>query len=244
MKAFTLLELSISLIIIALITGSIVSGEYLYKQYLLRTVINESNYYKSAINSFKLQYGQLPGDFNGASNIWPTCDATPANCNGNNNGVILISAASQYADEALRAWQHLYLAGFIDQKMSGYHNVASTNTIGTNVPSSKFPGAGWHMQYINTACATFVYLVIGGYIPTTYNNAPVMTPLQALSIDQKIDDGFPLTGKVTATRTDATVGCFGGYPVGQTCVTAVAGIYNNVAPYYKQVHCPISFSYY
>lgn len=244
-NAYTLIELSIVIIIISLIVATIGAGNYLYGQYQLRAIINENAYYKGAIISFVSQYGMLPGDFNKASTLWPTCDGTPANCNGNADGVIILDNSLQYTDESIRAWQHLYLAGYIDQKMSGYHNVATENTIGTNVPASKFNGAGWYIVHINNACIyNSVYMVIGGNIGGTYNNNAIMTPMQAMSIDQKIDDGLPVTGRVFTTRTDAVAGCFGGYPVGQTCAISVSNVYNATSPYSRIVSCPLGFNYY
>lgn len=82
-RAFTLIELSISIIIIGLLIGGITAGSSLVKTAAVRSIISEYETFQTAIVNFKSQYGALPGDFSKASNFWPSCDVTPANCNGN-----------------------------------------------------------------------------------------------------------------------------------------------------------------
>ena len=242
---FTLVEMSIVLVIIAIIALFIIGGSYLVTQYQLRAIINEQNYYKTAINGFLYQYGQLPGDFNAASTIWPNCYTTPANCNGNNNGVIYLDNTMQYTDESLRAWQHLYLAGYIEQKLSGYHNTANQNNVGINVPASKFSGAGWYIDSVfageSTSVTNINTLIIGGNVSGSFNNALFLTPLQAQNIDQKIDDGKPFTGKVRGIFNDGVALNYTTTPVGTTCALSSMLGYNTGSAYINRKICSIAF---
>jgi prepilin-type N-terminal cleavage/methylation domain-containing protein len=60
---FTLVELSIVIVVIGLIIGVVTAGQSLVRQAQIRSVLNDVNKYKTAWNAFKLQYDALPGDY-------------------------------------------------------------------------------------------------------------------------------------------------------------------------------------
>ena len=64
-SGFTLIELSIVLLIISLLVGSFVGAASLISASRAATIVSEFSYYKNAINMFKEKYGQLPGDLTG-----------------------------------------------------------------------------------------------------------------------------------------------------------------------------------
>jgi len=66
-SAFTLIELSIVLIIISLIVGGIIGGKSLIHSAEIQSISRDINKNLAAINSFNLQYDALPGDFNEAT---------------------------------------------------------------------------------------------------------------------------------------------------------------------------------
>jgi prepilin-type N-terminal cleavage/methylation domain-containing protein len=59
---FTLVELSIVLVIIGLIVGGVLVGRDLIKASEIRSQISQIEQFKTAANTFKLKYGYLPGD--------------------------------------------------------------------------------------------------------------------------------------------------------------------------------------
>lgn len=59
---FTLIELSIVLVIIGLIVGSVIVGRDLIKASEIRAQIKQLEEFKTAANSFRLKYGYLPAD--------------------------------------------------------------------------------------------------------------------------------------------------------------------------------------
>ena len=59
---FTLVELSIVLVIIGLIVGGVLTGRDLIKAAEIRAQISQIEKYQTAVNTFKLKYGYLPGD--------------------------------------------------------------------------------------------------------------------------------------------------------------------------------------
>ena len=68
-KAFSLIELSIVLIIIGLLVAGITGGKSLIESARIRTLINEFRYYEQSLYSFKIIKDRLPGDFNGSRKI-------------------------------------------------------------------------------------------------------------------------------------------------------------------------------
>lgn len=60
--AFTLIEMSIVLVIIGLIAGAILAGRSLVDAAYMRAQISQIQQYNQAVNTFKIKYGQLPGD--------------------------------------------------------------------------------------------------------------------------------------------------------------------------------------
>ena len=63
-KAFSLIELSIVLIIIGLLIAGIIGGKSLIESAKIRNVINEFNNLEKSIYTFKVIKDRLPGDVN------------------------------------------------------------------------------------------------------------------------------------------------------------------------------------
>ena len=198
-NGFTLLELSIVLVIIGLIIGGITAGADLIRGAELNAVTAEVNKYKVAINTFKLKYNAMPGDMDNASSYWPACDATPANCNGDGNG------AFNYFDvnvvEELRSWQHLALAEIIAGSYTGvYQSSGDALAGGINVPESKFDNALIHFRH-NQADHSIIDTIVYGALDDddtgdNWASEAIFTPIEAQNIDLKIDDGSADTGKI------------------------------------------------
>ena len=60
--AFTLIELSIVIVIIGLIVGGVLVGRDLINAAEVRSQISQIEKYNTAANTFKIKYGYLPGD--------------------------------------------------------------------------------------------------------------------------------------------------------------------------------------
>lgn len=206
-KAFSLVELSIVLVILGLLTGGILAGQNLIRAAELRSVATEMQTYQTAAMTFRDKYLSIPGDIKNASDFWgypgnnsANCPATAGTgtqtCNGNGDGILSVApAANQYGEKFL-FWQHLANAG-------------------VNIPKSRMSNAGWGISYV-TAGSSFNFAIdyrnhyVFGSQNTGDNvsSAPVIKPEELWNIDKKMDDGRPGRGKVVALFwddcTDAT----------------------------------------
>ena len=215
--AFSLVELSIVLVILGLLVGGVLSGQSLIRAAELRAVTSEYQRYYTAAQTFRDKYFAIPGDFNNAQAFWgqsTLCGGASATgvCNGNGNGTIEPGAAINATGEIFQFWRQLALAGLIEGTYTGAAGptapTAGWDTIpGTNAPKSRVGIAGWGTRNLAsyggdtcTPAADYGNLlsfggIAPGYIPTNQN---VLKPEEAWNIDTKIDDGKPDSGRVIA----------------------------------------------
>jgi len=162
---FTLIELSIVLVILGLLIGGVMAGQSLIRNSELRSVTTDSSRYLTAVYAFKEKYAGLPGDMEDATRYWGAVDADFDNCAGhqsatfvagtcNGDGSGFIADGNTLGDvrlqwyEAYRAWQQLALGGYIEGSFIGnsvdtwrdQHHVFP----GLNTPASKVgKAAAW-----------------------------------------------------------------------------------------------------
>ena len=226
-RGYTLIELSIVIVIISILTGGVFVFRSWQRSSQLKAIITEFYNYREAVTQFQETYGQLPGDLTTASSFWPTCASPATLCNGNGDGLITVGGGTTQ-DESIRAWQMLYLAGFISQSMSGVHTTSGQNDIGVNVPASKLVGAGWYfdknLPSTGGGGVTTNFIVIGGFTSGYVNVGRVLTPIQALSIDTKIDDGRAISGVVRGLYVDSASYNYGS--AGTQCSLSATNTYN------------------
>jgi prepilin-type N-terminal cleavage/methylation domain-containing protein len=184
-KGFTLVEVSIVLVIVGLTTSFVVKGQELIQNARVRDLVSQQLAAESAFLAFQDRFRAPPGDYAGASaNI--NCGAT-ACLNGNGNGLVEAGTSGAIHEEIL-AWQHLSAAGFLkgDYQMP---STAVTTLSPDNTPSSVFGG------YLEIA-----YDNRWGYSGNTAARHNIKTgnyvPVAVLAeVDQKTDDGRPGTGR-------------------------------------------------
>lgn len=227
-SGFSLVELSIVLVILGLLVGGILGGQALIRAAELRSIPTQLNQFQTAVNTFKDKYFALPGDIKNATSFWGNTSTGSTGgectsqdtalgsgtqtCNGDGSGLL-----EQNDNEILRFWQHLANAGLIDGNYTG--TKSSTNsyssTPGVNCPKGKMGNSGWAARaytisapfsgdthhYDGNALAGNMYR-FASHSPNETPNSPILTPAEAWNVDTKMDDGIPGTGKVMAFGSD------------------------------------------
>jgi prepilin-type N-terminal cleavage/methylation domain-containing protein len=203
--AFTLIELSIVLVIMGLLVAATMAGKELLNSARLRSVISEIESYKIAVDNFKTQYEALPGDIKNASSFWTTAQNGGTTVkNGDGNGKIGTAVYADYV-EPYYLWNHLTLSKFVQGTFSG--TSAAAATIGVNIPGSKYVnGMGYAIYTFNPFGFSSLsgkpyystYLVVGkdGYPGENYPSIAVLSAVDTYYIDNKIDDGKPNYGNM------------------------------------------------
>jgi prepilin-type N-terminal cleavage/methylation domain-containing protein len=209
LQGFTLVELSIVLIIIALIITGILVGKSLIVQAGISSIIRDMQATQTSYNSYIYRYEAIPGDHANAANFWANCADINLACNGNGDRLIEYSTtpigASGIGDEVVRVYRHLSLANMInsaggDQLLNG---VSGGNLIlGTDVPTSKITGSGFFVAGpIADIGAGSAYaspwfgdnknnaVFIGVKKPDFGLVLSALSADDAFSIDKKVDDG-------------------------------------------------------
>lgn len=217
---FSLVELSIVLVILGLLTGSILAGQSLIRAAELRSVSTQIATYRSAAYAFRDKYMEIPGDMSNATRFWGTaatgtCPSAAGTgtqtCNGDGNGAL--SAAANIGDfsEQFMFWQHLANAGLVSGSYSGRTGPLSEHDIhqGVNVPDARLGnGAVFLIRYLSPASTTTYSRYPGEYgnllylgVDTTSNydgDNATLTAEEMWNIDTKLDDGRPAYGKLVS----------------------------------------------
>jgi prepilin-type N-terminal cleavage/methylation domain-containing protein len=205
-SGFTLVELSIVIVVIGLIIGAVTAGVSLVKQARVRSVITDSRQYTVAYTAFRLKYDKFPGDMNNATTYFGGATVTT---NGNGDRMIencctdldVVAgdpAGYDWSTENSRAWQHLYLSGVLPTAYVG------SFLGGTNVdyPKSSYASKNYWSFINNLLDSAGNYykhnqLGVGPYTVDPFGRIfTSILPVDAFAIDTKLDDGLPRRGHV------------------------------------------------
>lgn len=219
-SAFTLVEISASIVVIALIVASIVGGSELLRQANLRSVIKEMRDYQVSFEAFKERYGQFPGDFSQAQFYFSNVvdgTLTASNSNGNGDGLVLANA-----NESNLAWRHLYLAEMISINVP---SIKSSNfnlaRVGNPNPQSSLKDSGYSIVAPIPTLSNRLMVNVESPWPTTERinlialgrssddvsgdsrsalSLGALTPSEAFSLDRKFDDGIENSSSFSGAR--------------------------------------------
>jgi prepilin-type N-terminal cleavage/methylation domain-containing protein len=253
---FTLVELSIVLVIIGLIIGGVLVGRDLIAAAGIRAQISQIEKYNAAVNTFRGKYGYLPGDIpNAAAFGFFSTGMDGSIGKGDGNGQLEdiwgnTAGGPRPVGEVLVFWRHLSDANLLDG------NIGSTlasgglppssqpvSTVNNWYPSSKFGGGS--IAVYSTAGKNYYQITIFYIFATTpfgsYGAGPIFLPVVANAIDSKLDDGLPLSGTVTADFSDPNSYFGTASTPGDGCTLATTPVSYNLGS--SGANCGLSFQF-
>lgn len=227
-SAFSLVEMSIVLVILGLIIGGLMTAQYLLRMASIRGTIVQVEKFNASAHTFEAKYGSLPGDI-------PASEAAtqgllvlggvdgrgdgdgkieivdpnliPFPCNIAQAGIGFISGG-----ETLAFWRHLSDAKMIDGnygKDLDDTGFVATNDMPSYMPLSKIGNTNYFFpcsfsesvdSFPNNLPGNYYYMI---GIAANFNGYVTATsPITAQALDSKIDDGKPNTGRVMVASSD------------------------------------------
>jgi prepilin-type N-terminal cleavage/methylation domain-containing protein len=227
-QGFTLIELSIVLVIIGLIVGGVLVGQDLIRAAYVRAQISQIEKFNTAVNTFYGKYQALPGDMNAqVATLYGFSARGPNFGEGDGSGLIEGSSIFQNtnancggcigAGEPVAFWSDLtYANGMNINLVEGSFTLGEGDfpgpflpspsdswgcsgcSIGSMFPLAKIGGGNYIYAYSMNSSN---YYGLGRISEVIYWQAwgSVGLPVrQAYDIDRKLDDGFPQSGRVIA----------------------------------------------
>lgn len=203
-SGFSLIELAIVMVIIALLVGSVLVGQHLVKTATIKATISQIEDFQTSFNVFVDKFRAYPGDFSRANQFLP---GATVNHVGNGNTRIEWDTAGGPGSllEGPLSWYHMQLAGLVAGNFGTGLN-SDEAAPGPQVPPSKIggDGGGFGIDYdVGIAPITGLgnHLVLGLYVQGQgLNDQPLINPGENYDIDKKMDDGLPTTGIVRGNQ--------------------------------------------
>lgn len=215
-RGFTIIEMSLVLVIISALVGGILVGQHLIAVAEVNKFISSYSAIKGAVSQFKEKYKALPGDLYTPNRFMPGVVS-----GGDGSGYIEgYTGGTLYAyGEPNFFWQMLGASGILPTTY--FCSSCSPGLNATGGVTVTVDSTNMDMAYLRAPIGPITnrwvvygenfknfFQVIDLY-QNVYNGAgnythkSGITPMQALSIDQKIDDGAPNTGTIIAVDNGA-----------------------------------------
>jgi prepilin-type N-terminal cleavage/methylation domain-containing protein len=270
---FTLVELAIVIVIIGLLVGGVLQGQELIKQARMQSGLTQIGQYMVAYNNFKMKYNCLPGDCRTATTFFPSSAQPERVTNGNGDNIINASSSGNLngweQTEMYYVWDHLAASGlvnFLQYDETPY--TTTVNEVGTGYPESKFSASGsitgggavvrsnskagilignqQQVGYISGGNVMHIGMCKFSNWGGAYSAGECgLNPWEAFYIDQKMDNGIPVTGKIIIVPNGFYMtpsnGFSSGVPLCSTAsLDAVTGNIISEGAYYREDNLPSS----
>lgn len=231
-RGFTLVELAIVIVVLGLLIGGVVTGQSLIESAKTRSAIKEIEQMQTAIRAYQLEFDALPGDHEDAYDYFGDecgsdstsrvrgCNGNGDNCIGGVAGLCPPTSASPVGD-IRRFYIHLALSGIIPD-MAYQTNARSesncqagsefpesgsregnTYTIYSHGGSRKLLMSFWNDQNFGESHSSRYCIAQGLPFPFKVK--------QAKKIDEKLDDGNGIRGRVIGEGGDCINSSTGAY---------------------------------
>ncbi len=210
-------EIAIGLVVIGLIAGGILTGREIATMSQVHAQIAQITRFDEAVSNFYEKFDALPGDILSASaerEGLPSGDGTPAHSDGDGK-ISPCNTGWQWhlGCETALFWAQLSAEDFIKDNFTADSRLEDERLqeVGVMDPylpksplddniyitvwnsSADQPSPEPRLLYGNYYEITKIHGVEGGKLKDDIN---ALTPAQAYAIDKKMDDGYPLSGRV------------------------------------------------
>lgn len=226
-SGFTLVELSIVLVIIGLLVSGILAGKAFIQQAEIRAAVSQLQKFETAYRTFQVKYNCIVGDCINATDFFGanyspasgSCTMSNGLGNGDGNGLIDNGGAVGWFCESMQGAKSLSLSNFLPTSLTTpcWSNVSIFKGINDGCAYFYNDDKNGSVTPIKQNTISWFTIAGGGY------TGPTLSPVQARLIDEKIDDGKASTGKLrgldAADKSSGTATI-----VANSCVTS--GAYN------------------
>ena len=179
-SGFTLVELSIVLVIIGLLIGGILVGQSLIDSAKINQAVRQIQQYDIAVANFQQNYRQLPGD----SNLFTLAGNNDGDPNDTISGAGVPECGQATCQEWMSFWKHLTDSNSLEDSYS--NDYSSAYQAGVNVPEM----LDLILYVYHNAIETVTFPK--GWV---YYIEPDDEAI-SLSLDAKLDDGIQTTGSI------------------------------------------------
>jgi len=236
---FTLVELSIVLVIIGLLIGGILVGQSMTGTTRIQAQIKQFQQLDIAISTFKTKFNQIPGDCNicghGTGGTWGDGLLTDFMGNEPPVGSIWTEPEIFFTD--------LYNMGILQTPYS-YNTGKAASYLCFGPGGCQYPAAAigrGGVMITGNASGDLYYVFITNVAPASQQNWWLMawnsqgaldgtvgefTPAEALALDTKFDDGNVMTGNIVTAQVGGA-GIVAPYPLGPDWQQSNYCVYNN-----------------
>jgi len=239
-KGFTLIEMSIVLVIIGLIIGGILKGQEIIDASRQKNFISQLDALRSAVNTFGDKYNGIPGDYDRA-----TARINAQTSNGTGDGIVglnnttMATVLSQVGVGATAAtttataagepqlfFCHLAQANLIGGASSNCTVAASFFGSGSPLPAMSYSQSGMTVSYgpvetddnLNRRVALWGRVHRGAAAAVAAGTSGVLSGRVLSQVDFKYDDGLPGLGTIRSAFAGTSAQC----PITTAAATYVA----------------------
>lgn len=247
--AFTLVEMAIVIVIVALLAAGLLSGSEMIKNAEIRSFSSQLSKFNSATAAFRVKYGNLPGDIKGTrASSFGLVARSGAVGHGDGNGIVesCVSNGRALGCETAHFWQDLSDTQLISQNLQTttdtyIDGTAPTFDLKNHMPDSKLrAGVYWFVYPLNDRNTYYVGSVSSVSAVGVLSASDGLTPREANDIDEKLDNGIPNTGTIRAATNLTTIDG-GGAASSTECVvnTVTPSSYNLAETFSNNVNCQL-----